>query len=320
VLPATQRATDRRREDEPGFKGRLEVLSDCEVTKLLVESGRVVGVHGELHLEDGKREEIEIRAERVVLAAGAVHSSRVLMQSGLGGEHVGQRLCANIGSHMTAGWPDGEPPLRAFDGLQMSHYLPHEPGTEHMVETWFNPVMSQALIMPGWLEDHQRNMNRYDRLGCLGVIAPSDPEGHSVLGKRNAINGAEIDFTPTHGELDRLLAGLRHAGEILFDSGATRVMPATFDYREFASKEELDELRVGRWIRDASDISVNTAHPQGGNPISPDPAKGVVDERCRVHGHDNLWICDASVFPTAVRVNPQLTVMALSHYAAQQIA
>ena len=168
--------------------------------------------------------------------------------------------------------------------------------------------------------DHQRNMNRYAHMGCLGVIAASDEQGHSVMRKRNAINGAEIDFTPTSAELDRLLAGLRHAGEILFEAGAERVMPATWDYREFHSEKDLDELRVGRWIRDASDISVNTAHPQGGNPMAADPASGVVDENCRVHGHDNLWVCDASVFPTAVRVNPQLTVMAVSHYAATQIA
>ena len=35
----------------------------------------------------------------------------------------------------------------------------------------------------------------------------------------------------------------------------------------------------------------------------------------RVHGMDNLYVCDASVFPTSVGVNPQLTVMALADYA-----
>jgi choline dehydrogenase-like flavoprotein len=40
-----------------------------------------------------------------------------------------------------------------------------------------------------------------------------------------------------------------------------------------------------------------------------------LDERSRVHGYENLHVCDASVFPTAIRVNPQLTVMALAHLA-----
>jgi choline dehydrogenase-like flavoprotein len=50
-----------------------------------------------------------------------------------------------------------------------------------------------------------------------------------------------------------------------------------------------------------------------------DPALGVVDEALRVHGFANLHVCDASVFPTAITVNPQLTVMALAHYGAEQI-
>jgi choline dehydrogenase-like flavoprotein len=45
-----------------------------------------------------------------------------------------------------------------------------------------------------------------------------------------------------------------------------------------------------------------------------------VDESFRVHGFDNLFVCDASVFPTAITVNPQLTVMALANYAAPGIA
>jgi choline dehydrogenase-like flavoprotein len=34
----------------------------------------------------------------------------------------------------------------------------------------------------------------------------------------------------------------------------------------------------------------------------------------------NLYVCDASVFPTSVGVNPQLTVMALADYASSRIA
>jgi choline dehydrogenase-like flavoprotein len=234
---------------------------------------------------------------------------------------VGRSLCANIGSHMTAAWPDSEPPVRAYDGLQMSHLLEDEPGAGYMVEAWFNPLMSQALVMPGWLGHHQRNMRRYDRLGVLGVITASSRNGNRVLRRREALSGAEVDFTPSEQDLHRLLRGLRHAGEVLLDHGAESVMPLTFAYREFTSREQLAELDLGRGlIKDASDISVNTAHPQGGNPVSRDPRRGVVDDRLRVHGHENLYVMDASVFPTAVGVNPQLSVMALSHYAASAMA
>jgi choline dehydrogenase-like flavoprotein len=52
--------------------------------------------------------------------------------------------------------------------------------------------------------------------------------------------------------------------------------------------------------------------------VSRNSQRGVVDDAFRVHGFSNLHVCDASVFPTAITVNPQLTVMALAHYAASE--
>ncbi len=67
-------------------------------------------------------------------------------------------------------------------------------------------------------------------------------------------------------------------------------------------------------------ITLGTGHPQGGNALSRQPGRGVVDPDFRVHGFANLYVCDASVFPTSIKVNPQLTVMSLAHYAAERIA
>jgi choline dehydrogenase-like flavoprotein len=73
-------------------------------------------------------------------------------------------------------------------------------------------------------------------------------------------------------------------------------------------------------VKDSSDITLGTGHPQGGNIISRDREIGVVDEQLKVHGYDNLFISDASVFPTAVGVNPQITVMAMADYAVPFVA
>jgi cholesterol oxidase len=54
--------------------------------------------------------------------------------------------------------------------------------------------------------------------------------------------------------------------------------------------------------------------------MSRNPALGVVNEKFQVYGYDNLFVCDASVFPSSVGVNPQLTVMALAHYAVPFVA
>jgi choline dehydrogenase-like flavoprotein len=315
VLPAAQHTTDKLRERDPGFHGRLEILPDCEVTSVVHRDGRATGVSCQLRLPDGGTRKLVVEADEVILAAGAIHSSRILMASGIGGDLVGKGLSANLGSHMTACWPENRP-LTAYDGLQMSHF--HDGGSPaYRIETWFNPVMSQALVMPGWLGHHERNMQRYNRLGCLGVIAGSSRNGNHVKRRRDFLSGAEIEFTPSTDDLKVLLGGLREAGRMLLDAGAECVMPATFAYREFRSADELARLEIGDLVTDASDISVNTGHPQGGNPISRDRRRGVVDETLRVHDFSNLRVCDASVFPTAITVNPQLTVMALAHYAME---
>ena len=67
------------------------------------------------------------------------------------------------------------------------------------------------------------------------------------------------------------------------------------------------------------DIQCGSSHPQGGNPMSDDPAVGVVDTQFKVHGTDGLFVCDASVFPSSVDVNPMHTVMALSTLGAERI-
>jgi choline dehydrogenase-like flavoprotein len=53
-------------------------------------------------------------------------------------------------------------------------------------------------------------------------------------------------------------------------------------------------------------------HHLGTTRMHRDPAHGVVDENCRVHEMDNLYIAGGSVFPTGGYANPSLTIVALS--------
>jgi cholesterol oxidase len=58
-----------------------------------------------------------------------------------------------------------------------------------------------------------------------------------------------------------------------------------------------------------------TAHIMGGVVIGRSPEEGVVDERHRVFGYENLLVCDGSVVPANVGVNPSLTITALAERA-----
>ena len=58
-----------------------------------------------------------------------------------------------------------------------------------------------------------------------------------------------------------------------------------------------------------------TAHILGGCPIGESVEKGVVDSQQRVFGYSGLWICDGSVIPANLGVNPSLTITAMTERA-----
>jgi len=58
-----------------------------------------------------------------------------------------------------------------------------------------------------------------------------------------------------------------------------------------------------------------TAHIMGGAVIGRSPQEGVVDTRHRLFCYENLLVCDGSVVPANVGVNPSLTITALAEHA-----
>jgi cholesterol oxidase len=59
----------------------------------------------------------------------------------------------------------------------------------------------------------------------------------------------------------------------------------------------------------------STAHILGGAAIGSGPDTGVVDERMRVFGYENLLVCDGAAIPANIGVNPSLTITALAERA-----
>jgi cholesterol oxidase len=63
-----------------------------------------------------------------------------------------------------------------------------------------------------------------------------------------------------------------------------------------------------------------TAHILGGAVIGESPQQGVVDGRQRLFGYENLLVCDGSVVPANIGVNPSLTITALAERAMTFVA
>jgi choline dehydrogenase-like flavoprotein len=82
---------------------------------------------------------------------------------------------------------------------------------------------------------------------------------------------------------------------------------------------DLGRVQLSRWLRADDDDAAwprsdlrGGCHHMGTTRMASDPAHGVVDADCRVHGIDNLYIAGSSVFPTGGFMNPTLTLLALA--------
>jgi choline dehydrogenase-like flavoprotein len=280
----------------------LDVLPDVEVERIMRKGDRAIGVVG-VHASG---EKVSVTADEVVVAAGPIGSSFLLQRSGIGGDAVGQGLHFNINSPLTTDFPDR---VDSFAGIQMSHayVAPGEP-PGYLVETWFNPPATQALAMPGWFDRHFENMSRYRHMACAGVLVGTTTPGRV----KPTPKGPEIEYTASAADRRRMVDGLKVAGRIWLQAGARRVMPATFAWQEYRTAQSLNGLDTA--VRETGDLLMTSAHPQGGNALGT-----VVDGDFRVRDFKNLYLCDASVFPSSVHVNPQLTVMGMAQHAARRI-
>jgi choline dehydrogenase-like flavoprotein len=278
------------------------VLPETEVVRVRHSRGFADGIEARV---GRAAEPLRVRARVVVVCAGAIGSSALLLRSGIV-RNVGTRVSFNAGSMMLA---DFEEPLDAYDADQMTAYLR---GPGFLVEVTHNPPMAAALTTPGWFGDHGGLMARSRHLAYAGALVPTAPSGRVVMSR--VFGHEETRFRMSGRELSRLKLGLRSIAQVFFAAGARQVVLPTHRFIALESARELS--RIDTAFSKPNQLSLGSAHPQGGNPVCRDARLGVVDERLRVHGFGNLFVCDASVFPSCIGVNPIHTIMALAKLSA----
>ncbi len=105
---------------------------------------------------------------------------------------------------------------------------------------------------------------------------------------------------------------------IFFAAGALEVQ---VPFRN--GKPVKDEAEFNRLCGDdvpAEDLLLYASHPLGTCRMGADPRASVVAPTGEAHELKDLYIADASVFPTALGVNPQITVMTTAVTIARQAA
>jgi choline dehydrogenase-like flavoprotein len=273
----------------------LEVLTGKPVIGLLsADSGarRVAGVV----CEDGSRH----LGDAVVLAAGALHSPRLLQRymehTGLADalpcyRQVGRNYKFHVLTAMLA-----FSPRRVADVLGKTLLVLHERFPHSSVQTLGGSLAADILrsrlpgYVPQWL---------------------ATPAAQRVYGLfLQTEDGSHPDNRIVAGEPPRL------------DYDPARVPEAIGEHRALVRTLARQLLACG-YASVAKPVPIaGTAHACGTLAAGIDPASSVVDAQGRVHGMDNLYVADGSVLPRSSRVNPALTIYAwglrlASHLAAQ---
>ena len=281
-----------------------DVLVETTVNKINYKAGKVES----LSCSSKSGANFKIKAKHVIVSCGTVASSAILRESGIT-KNVGTRISFNVASPLHAEFKEE---LKSYDGIQMCTYLKTD---NCLIENTFNPPAASSLIMPGWFEKHFQRMQKYNNLATASPVVGSEPNGNL---KKSLIAGYDVDYTISGSDFYKLKEGLKTISRVLLASGADVVYPSTFDGKIITKPDEVDS--VIEEIKKPEDVTLSSAHPQGGNPMSDDSKIGAVSSNFNVHGFENLYIADASIFPTSIDVNPQLTIMAMGHYAADVIA
>ncbi|MBT3345192.1 MAG: GMC family oxidoreductase [Gemmatimonadetes bacterium] len=306
-----------------GFPCRIEAKNDLATTVLRralragleIQTGAVVG---EIEVTDSRAraisgvdaasgEAFRIEADRVIVAAGALHTPALLLRSGIdqlspGGDWIGRRLMRHCNAVLTGVFPFVTNREQVFHKQlcltdfyeDLREELGTAVGTIQDIYTPSSEVISH--FAPRGLKKAASGLSRF--MQNLLIIAEDDPRPENRVTLTD-----EVDtFGHTVPRVDHQYssADLRRRDHLV--DRARRVL-----------------RRAGAWMTRLYEID-SFSHGVGTMAMAETPSDGALDPMCKVWGVDGLWVVDGSVFPTSAGVNPSLTIGANALRVAPAIA
>jgi len=295
----------------------VKIYADSRAEQILVSGTRVTGVKGTITGKDGQRFEIGVTPRVLVVSGGTIASSEILLSSNLNrnGE-VGQHIALHPSPAMVG---DFDEEINGHEGIPMAYHCREfsilKTGKRgYLIESVFLAPYQFTLTLPTFQYEQKEFMKRYNHYALAGILLQDEAVGSARLG---GPLGTIVTYQLSQGDATMMVDGMKNTAKILFAAGARRVITSHRRKTVLYTEEDLPLIEE-RGVS-PMDINLGSGHPQGGNRMGGDPRSSVVDSYCRFHGFDNLFVCDASVFPTSVGVNPQLTVMALAARTAEHL-
>ena len=257
------------------------------------ERGRITGV-GYVQQGVARRQ----RCRHLFLCAGAVETPRLLLLNNLAlsSGQVGRNFMAHPGLQIWGTFEEAVRPYKGIPGALISEDT-HRPKDADFVGGYLlqsigvMPVTFAGQVARGrglWgqaLRDYLRHYNHVAGINILGDCLPHPDNFLELSGELDArgLPKPRLHFT-------------NHENEVRMNRHAEALMRRLW---EAAGARDL-------WAFPRNAHVIGTARMGSG------AADAVVDADGRAHDVPNLYICDNSVFPSALSVNPALTIMALS--------
>ncbi|MBI5508617.1 MAG: GMC family oxidoreductase [Deltaproteobacteria bacterium] len=267
------------------------------------------------------------RAARVVLAAGALGTNRILMRARDRG-HL-PKLSARLGTLVRTNSEILNGLMSNTRGYDYSRGIAITSGLWVDEQTHVEPVRypkgSGLMLMLGTLMvDAGGRVPRW--LKWLGAVVRQPLRFLRTLWPFHRAENSTICLVMQNADNHLELKYERRwwwpfAKRLTTDVGAGR-LPTTIPAGDAAAKaiaRRLDAVPLSAVTDILLDTPI-TAHILGGCAIGRDPEAGVVDKHCRVFGYDNLYVVDGAMIPANLGVNPGLTITAIAEYAMSQIA
>ncbi|HEY5978348.1 MAG TPA: GMC family oxidoreductase [Microlunatus sp.] len=294
--------------------GRAEILLQTRAERLVVDRGRVVGVALVGRTATGELWRSEVGAGEIVVSGGAVESARLLLNSAHDGEpsglgnrtdQVGRHLQGHVYGGAVGTFADVVEDLIGPGPTIATHDFRH--GVDALVGGGalideFIPLpgnvyrsLTGAGLIPRWGAESKRGMRDLLRrslrvMGPIQEVTSADSRVRIDPDVRDAYGIPAPRLSGSVHACDRAAQAMLavRAVEWLTAAGATRTVPM-----------------VGKGEGPSAG-----QHQAGTCRMGSDPGTSVVDPWCRVWGHDNVRVVDASVHVTNGGVNPVLTVFA----------
>ncbi|HVY77130.1 MAG TPA: GMC family oxidoreductase [Solirubrobacterales bacterium] len=245
-----------------------------------------------------------------VVAGGALGTPELLLRSGLGGAAVGRHLHIHPACWVGARYAEE---VRGWDGVMQSYYIDQWEPQRLLLEATFTPLAFGGAWLPGAGRDHQRSLLDFGHVGSIGVHLSDESSGRVGLAHDGSLR---TRYRLTQADADRLSFGIARAAEIHFAAGATEVYP-NIPRAGVLTPSKLPEFESTRFK--PRELRLEAFHPMGTARISPE-GDGACAPDGSVHGLTNLYVADASLFPTSLGVNPMMTVIAFANRIATELA